>query len=105
MAIFEFHTKIATKKFFGQEQRGIVVMNERIKELAVQADLLIKKTNGDEFRYGNFDPKFQKFAELIIRECIKQAHGVADLRGVNDDMVYGADTAAVRIHRYFGVKE
>ena len=44
-------------------------MNERIKELAVQADLLIKKTNGDEFRYGNFDPRFQKFAELIIREC------------------------------------
>ena len=44
-------------------------MNKRIKELAVQADLLIKKTNGDEFRYGNFDPKFQKFAELIIDEC------------------------------------
>jgi hypothetical protein len=44
-------------------------MNERIVELAVQADLLIKKTNGDEFRYGYFDPKFQKFAELIVREC------------------------------------
>jgi hypothetical protein len=44
------------------------MMNERIKELAVQADLLIKKTNGDEFRYGNFDPKFQKFAELLIQE-------------------------------------
>jgi hypothetical protein len=47
----------------------------------------------------------EKFAELIIRECVNQAHGVADLRGVNDDMVYGADTAAVRIHRYFGVGE
>lgn len=46
-------------------------MNERIRELAVQADLLIKKTNGDEFRYGNFDPKFQKFAELIILDCIE----------------------------------
>lgn len=45
-------------------------MNERIKELAVQADLLIKKTNGDEFRYGNFDPKFQKFAELIVQEML-----------------------------------
>ena len=44
-------------------------MNNRIKELAVQADLLIKKTNGDEFRYGNFDPKFEKFAESIIKEC------------------------------------
>lgn len=51
-------------------------MNERIKELAVQADLLIKKTNGDEFRYGNFDPKFQKFAELIVQECAKQVNGL-----------------------------
>lgn len=47
-------------------------MNERIKELAVKADLLIKKSNGDEFRYGNFDPKFQKFAELIVREVLGQ---------------------------------
>jgi hypothetical protein len=50
-------------------------------------------------------PDLEKFAELIIRKCVNQAHGVADLRGVNDDMVYGADTAAVRIHRYFGVEE
>ena len=48
-------------------------MNKRIKELAVQADLLIKKSNGDEFRYGNFDPRFQKFAELIVRECANMA--------------------------------
>ena len=48
-------------------------MNERIKELAVEADLLIKKGNGDEFRYGNFDPRFQKFAELIVRECAEIA--------------------------------
>jgi hypothetical protein len=48
-------------------------MNERIQELAVQADLLIKKNNGDMFRYGNFDPRFQKFAELIVRECVDTA--------------------------------
>jgi hypothetical protein len=42
---------------------------------------------------------------LIIRECVNQAHGVADLRGANDDMIYGADTAAVRIHRFFGVEK
>jgi hypothetical protein len=58
---------------------------------------------GDGINYSGFEPS--KFAELIIRECVNQAHGVADLRGVNDDMVYGADTAAVRIHRYFGVEE
>jgi hypothetical protein len=65
-------------------------MNERIKELAVQADLLIKKTNGDEFRYGNFDPRFQKFAELIVAECALQCQH-------NDDMD--------RIEKHFGVKE
>ena len=55
-------------------------MNERIKELAVQADLLIKKSNGDEFRYGNFDPRFQKFAELIVKECVTtlEFHGYDD---------------------------
>ena len=47
-------------------------MNERIIELAVQADLLIKKSNGDEFRSGYFDPKFQKFAELIVRNCVNE---------------------------------
>ncbi len=50
-------------------QLGEKRMNERIRELAVEADLLIKKNNGAEFRYGNFDPRFQKFAELIVREC------------------------------------
>ena len=47
-------------------------MNTRIKELALQSDLLIKKTNGDEFRYGYFDPKFEKFAQLIIQEVIAE---------------------------------
>jgi len=80
---------------------GQPVMNERIKELAEQAGYL-----PDNFGIGHWDmPECKRFAELIIQECVNQAHGVADLRGVNDDMVYGADTAAVRIHRYFGVEK
>jgi len=80
-------------------------MNERIRELAEQA--------GGEFYEGfagstNFvkfaEDDFEKFAELIVQECIKQAHDVANLRGANDDMIYGADTAAVRISNHFGVK-
>lgn len=43
-------------------------MSERIKELAFQADLLIKKSNGNEFRFGAIDPKLEKFAELIVKE-------------------------------------
>jgi hypothetical protein len=74
-------------------------MNERIKELWDQAAKLESDTSWEgQTRF------MEKFAELIIRECIRQAHGVADLRGVNEDMVYGADTAAVRIHRHFGVE-
>ena len=58
-------------------------MNERIKELAEQAGL--------EY---NFDPmlwlKYEKFAELIVRECALQCN-------YNDDMD--------RILERFGVEE
>jgi hypothetical protein len=74
-------------------------MNERIKELHGKAFELT------EWESLDWDKVMEKFAELIIQECISQAHGVADLRGVNDDMIYGADTAAVRISKHFGFKE
>ena len=68
-------------------------MNERIKELAEQV-------------YGSqATEQVIKFAELIVRECINQAHSVGNLRGANDDMIYGADTAAVKISKHFGVEE
>ena len=76
-------------------------MNERVEELAHQAGL-------DSFYVPEWSPwaeEFEKFAELIVRECIEQAHGVANLRGVNDDMIYGADTAAGRISKHFGVEK
>ena len=68
-------------------------MNERIRELAEQV-------------YGSQATEQEiKFAELIVRECINQAHSVGNLRGANDDMIYGADTAAVKISKHFGVEE
>ena len=42
-------------------------MNERIKELGVQSKIL-QHINGMK-RYNNQD-KIEKFAELIVRECI-----------------------------------
>jgi len=45
-------------------------MNERIRELYLQAGLV--GTNG-HFEYDFFDP--EKFAELIIRECIEHLEG------------------------------
>ncbi len=38
-------------------------MNERIKQLANEAGLLVYNPNG-------FPTKLEKFAELIVRECI-----------------------------------
>jgi hypothetical protein len=44
-------------------------MNEQDKEFAHKADFIIKKNNGDEWRWGHIDPelaeKLEKFAELI----------------------------------------
>ena len=58
-------------------------MNDRIREIAVEADLLIKKSNGDEFRYGNLDPRFQKFAELIINDCLNVLCEEMDKLGID----------------------
>jgi hypothetical protein len=61
-------------------------MNERIEELAEQAEL--------EY---NFDPmtwlKYEKFAELIVRECADIANGLA------------VPTVALRIKEHFGIQQ
>ena len=44
-------------------------MNERIKELADQAELTINTSIGTYMSHPEFN---QKFAELIVRECICQ---------------------------------
>jgi hypothetical protein len=82
-------------------------MNERLKELATQAGLKVNywKTNPPTpFQILADYEQFEMLVKLIVQECIQQAHGVSDLRGVNDDMIYGADTAAVRIAKHFGVE-
>lgn len=88
-------------------------MNERIRELAVQADLLIKKSNGDEFRYGNFDPRFQKFAELIVGQCIrigqetsKEIFKMSKTEGdIFEHKSHGAEEVVDNIKEHFGVEE
>jgi hypothetical protein len=53
-------------------------MNEKIKELAEQADLRIVEHGGKRWEYyshhdtlrGNISFDLEKFAELIIKECI-----------------------------------
>jgi hypothetical protein len=78
-------------------------MNERIKELAKQADNYAYKMNPEQDSYGrSANPrKFQqdrdaKFAELIVAECAK----VADLADENKCEWIGGN---ILVH--FGVEE
>ena len=69
-------------------------MNERIKQLAIQAKLIAAEPNG-------FDPtrlsmSQQKFAELIVRECAK----IADIADENKCEWIGGN-----ILTRFGVEE
>jgi hypothetical protein len=52
-------------------------MNERIRELAEQADLIrVLNEHAHEYGNGTFDntlyPELEKFAELIVGECINK---------------------------------
>ena len=52
-------------------------MNERIKELAEQAEQYVnnamdERANNKDFTFGDIDEMYNtKFAELIIKECIE----------------------------------
>ena len=83
-------------------------MNERIKLLAEQADFFLESDN--EIR------KLEKFAELIVRECMRQVE--EQYNPVLEDEVMMKDThwdgyvqcgvdsyVAIREHFYYGDKE
>ena len=51
-------------------------MNERIKQLALQSQLVYETTDGKVYNswedYVDLTEYVEKFAELIVRECLKQ---------------------------------
>jgi hypothetical protein len=65
-------------------------MNERIQELAKQSDCSI-----DGMGYG--EGNLEKFAELIVRECIEQV-----ITGPNGPAHYAME-AALRVKKHFGI--
>ena len=76
-------------------------MNKRIRELIEQCE-----------DYGSWDNKVytfdkEKFAELIVRECLEQIDKIRD--GCEDDgedqQALGADWAGLAVARHFGVEE
>ena len=78
-------------------------MNERIKELAEQAGYL-----PDSFGIGHWDmPECKKFAELIVRECMRMCE-VTEMSFVTHDCdveASGAITVKQFIAEHFGVEE
>ena len=81
-------------------------MNERIRELYQQAHS-IRHHDGDPMRDGNpptvywqGEKSAEKFAELIVRECLNQCYN----RGMNDELYNGQLKAAAYIEQHFGVE-
>ena len=69
-------------------------MNERIEKLVIEA-FFDESTNGaDQKMYTLGEEKIQKFAELIVRECI-------DVMKQND---YHGEWLGERIKEHFGVE-
>jgi hypothetical protein len=81
-------------------------MNERIRELMEQAglyDFVIESMGINE--------EMEKFAELIVRECINVCEPVfldetyEDMSEFGKGLVEGQDVAVEKIKQHFGVEE
>ena len=77
-------------------------MNERIKELAEQATTIVEMVSSYGFTssYANFDR--EKFAELIVRECVEICMKEFDTGLL---MAPQAPWIAKQIREHFGVEE
>ena len=81
-------------------------MNKRIRELAEQAwDDTREKfgsfvDDGGEIDFTFLHAYDQKFAELIVKECLDQCY----FNGMNDELYAGQLKAAAYIEKHFGVE-
>ena len=80
-------------------------MNEKIKELAEQAGSTHKQNLGV---YQFYTDELEKFAELIVRECIQVSEPVLDepyedMTEFGKGLVEGQDVAIEKIKKHFGV--
>jgi hypothetical protein len=80
-------------------------MNERIRELAEQANELDYATF-DEYNHKivqHYKFNKEKFAELIVRECIQAIQN--ESKDPMDELEYGLRVAEGAILDHFGVEE
>ena len=87
-------------------------MNERIKSLIERAEYQAQKHSGSDWQV-HVEPSreqiFEKFAELIVRECLACARGA----GLADDVAVrkglgfndGISEAVTHMKQHFGVEE
>jgi hypothetical protein len=73
-------------------------MNERIKQLAIEAKLIASEPNG--FDQNNLSKAQQKFAELIVKEC---AHAVAQHNTLSYQQSVPFNVSQV-LNNHFGVE-
>ena len=76
-------------------------MNERIKELAEQAGAIGYDDDGNELTPVLVGKDLEKFAELIVRECIEQVWYTRE-DGINGN---ASEVIKDRIKQHFGVGE
>jgi hypothetical protein len=89
-------------------------MNERIKELMLEAGLmparptrgtakvLLAVIPGTQGEIGNPEAQLQEFAELIVLECAAYLNGAVEVYNQNEQDV--CDRAARHIKQHFGVE-
>ena len=80
-------------------------MNERLKELAVQAGhRYVPSSNSGPLRVEYLTPEMEKFAELIVAECVKLQYKNVVVGGVSD-YNRGRRELTEDIQKHFGVEE
>ena len=85
-------------------------MNERIRELADEAGMVkILEEHAHEYGNGMFEntpyPELEKFAELIIRECMACSIWVGKMNTNLVEPVHTAHAINQRIKQQFGIEE
>ena len=79
-------------------------MNERIKELAIQAGFQYIKDEGIGWA-GNYNSSLPKFAELILEQCMACSTWVGKMNKTAIEPIHTAHAINQRIKQHFGVEE
>ena len=84
-------------------------MNERIKELAVKSGFELEDSGHLMLHHLYVTNRLEKFAELIVRNCIDVAihkdDGMISTADIAGYMAAGRANAAKMIAKHFGVEE